>query len=137
MLHRKREIIETYNRYTGDGRKPRVGDPRTLRRYPIGAELIGANKTHFRVWEPKAKHVDVILEESAEKNAKRTFHSLQAEEGEYFSASIQAGANARYRFRVDNAKHFHPDPASRFLPAGPHGSSCVIDPKNFQWTDRA
>ena len=137
MLHRKGETIETYNRYTGDGGKPRACDPRALRRYPIGAELIGANETHFRVWAPKAKHIDVVLEESAEKDAKRTFHSLQAEEGGYFSASVQAGANARYRFRVDNAEHFHPDPASRFQPAGPHGSSCVIDPKSFQWTDRA
>jgi hypothetical protein len=23
------------------------------RRYPIGAELIGENQTHFRVWAPK------------------------------------------------------------------------------------
>src|SRR6266478_1298920 len=137
MLHRKREIIETYSRHTADGQKRWVADPRPLRRYPIGAELIGANEIHFRIWAPKAKHVDVVLEESAEKNAKRTFHPLQTEDGGYFSASVQAGADTRYRFRVDNAEHFHPDPASRFQSDGPHGSSCVIDPKTFQWTDRA
>ncbi len=137
MLHRKREIIETYNRHTGDGGKPRVTDPRTLRRYPIGAELIGADETHFRVWAPKAQHVEVVLEESAEKNAKRTFHPLQAEDGGYFSGSAEAGAGVYYRFRVDNAEHFHPDPASRFQPDGPHGSSCIIDPKDFQWTNGA
>jgi maltooligosyltrehalose trehalohydrolase len=137
MLHRKREIVETYSRHTAEGRKPGMTDPRQLRRYPIGAELIGVNETHFRVWAPKAKHVDIVLEESAEKNAKRTFHPLQAEEGGYFSASAEAGADTRYRFRVDNAEHFHPDPASRFQPDGPHGSSCVIDPENFQWTDGA
>jgi len=109
----------------------------TKRRYPVGAELIGANETHFRVWAPKAKHVDVVVEESAEKNAKRTFHPLQAEEGGYFSGIASTGAGSLYRFRVDNAEHFHPDPASRFQPDGPHGSSCVIDPKNFQWTDGA
>src|SRR6266567_7622745 len=135
MLHRKREIIETYSRHEADGQKRWVTDPRALRRYPIGAELIGANETHFRVWAPKAKHVDVVLEESAEKNAKRTFHPLQVEKHGYFSASIQAGADARYRFRVDNAKHFHPDPASRFQPDGPHGSSYVIDSFAFNWTD--
>src|SRR5882724_3022412 len=137
MLHRKREIVETYSRHTAEGGKPGVTDPRHLRRYPIGAELIGVNETHFRVWAPKAKHVDIVLEESAEKNAKRTFHPLQGEEGGYFSASAEGGAHTRYRFRVDNAEHFHPDPASRFQPDGPHGSSCVIDPENFQWTDGA
>jgi len=105
------------------------------RRYPIGAELIGANQTHFRVWAPKAQHVDLVLEESAEKNAKRTFHPLQAEEGSYFSGTANVGAGAFYRFRVNNAEHFHPDPASRFQPQGPHGSSCVVDPAKFPWTD--
>src|SRR5438445_6602026 len=107
------------------------------RRYPIGAELIGENETHFRVWAPKAQHVDLVLEESAAKNAKRTFHSLEAEEGGYFSGVANVGAGAYYRFRVNNAENFHPDPASRFQPDGPHGSSCIVDPMKFQWTDRA
>src|SRR6266566_6316379 len=102
MLHREREIIETYSRHEADGQKRWVTDPRALRRYPIGAELIGANETHFRVWAPKAKHVDVVLEESAEKNAKRTFHPLQAEEGGYFSGIASTGAGSLYRFRVNN-----------------------------------
>ena len=105
------------------------------RRYPIGAELIGENKTHFRVWAPKAQHVDLVLEESAAKNAKRTFHPLEAEEGGYFSGVASAGAGACYRFRVNKAENFHPDPASRFQPDGPHGSSCVVDPTTFEWTD--
>src|SRR6266581_4464276 len=107
------------------------------RRYPIGAELIGENETHFRVWAPKAQHVDLVLEESAAKNAKRTFHPLEAEEGGYFSGVTNVGAGACYRFRVNNVENFHPDPASRFQPDGPHGSSCVVDPMKFQWMDRA
>jgi maltooligosyltrehalose trehalohydrolase len=105
------------------------------RRYPIGAELIGENETHFRVWAPKAQQVDLILEESAAKNANRTFHPLEAEEGGYFSGVANVGAGACYRFRVNKAEDFHPDPASRFQPDGPHGSSCVVDPTTFQWTD--
>ena len=105
------------------------------RRYPIGAELIGGNETHFRVWAPKATTVDLVLEESAAKDARQTFHPLSREEGRYFSGTARVGAGACYRFRVDNAESFHPDPASRFQPDGPHGSSCVIDPTNFQWTD--
>jgi maltooligosyltrehalose trehalohydrolase len=134
-LQRKKEIIETHSRNTGDGRKTCVTDPRELRRYPIGAELIGANETHFRVWAPKATHVDVVLEESAVKNAHRTFHPLQREDDGYFSGSAEARADDCYRFRVDNAEHFHPDPASRFQPDGPHGSSRIVDPTTFRWSD--
>ena len=135
MLQSKKEVIETHSRNTADGRNTCMTDPRELRRYPIGAELIGANKTHFRVWAPKATHVDVVLEESAAKNVRRTFHPLQREDDGYFSGSAEAGAGDCYRFRVDNAEHFHPDPASRFQPDGPHGSSCVVDPTKFHWTD--
>ena len=105
------------------------------RRYPIGAELIGRNQTHFRVWAPKADDVDLVLEESAKRDAKRTFHPLEREEGGYFSGSADVGAGALYRFRVNKAAHFHPDPASRFQPHGPHGSSCVVDPAQFKWMD--
>jgi len=105
------------------------------RRYPIGAEIIGTNETHFRVWAPKAQSVDVVLEESAAKNVPRTFHPLNREENGYFSGSAAAGAGACYRFRVDGSEHFFPDPASRYQPDGPHGSSCVIDPFAFKWTD--
>src|SRR6266404_3645263 len=135
MLQRKKEVIETHSRNTADGRKTCVTDPRELRRYPIGAELIGANETHFRVWAPKATRVDVVLEESATKNVRRTFHPLQREDDGYFSGSAEAGAGDYYRFRVDNAEHFHPDPASRFQPDGPHGSSRIVDPTTFRWSD--
>jgi len=103
------------------------------RRYPIGAELIGENKTHFRVWGPKARQVDVVLENAAD--AKQKFYSLTAEPCGYFSGTVTGGAGARYRFRVNRAENFYPDPASRFQPDGPHGSSCVVDPARFQWSD--
>src|SRR5439155_466181 len=107
----------------------------TSRRYPIGAELIGPNQAHFRIWAPKAQDVDLVLEESAKKEAKRTFHPLEREDNGYFSGVANVGAGALYRFRVNKAEHFHPDPASRFQPHGPHGSSCVVDPTQFKWTD--
>jgi maltooligosyltrehalose trehalohydrolase len=129
MLNTKREITEAVAQPKSDIM------PRAKRRYPIGAELIDANKTHFRVWAPKAQHVDLVLEESVAKNAKRTFHPLEAEQGEYFSGAATANAGACYRFRVNKAENFHPDPASRFQPDGPHGSSCVVDPTTFKWTD--
>ncbi len=54
------------------------------RRYPIGAEPIGPDQTDFRVWAPKAQHVDLVLEENAAKDSQRTFHALEPEEGGYF-----------------------------------------------------
>src|SRR5436309_1858464 len=103
------------------------------RRYPIGAELIGPDQAHFRVWAPKARRVDLVLEDSAAKNPRQTFQGLQAEEDGYFSGAAKAGAGDRYRFRVNN--NFYPDPASRFQPDGPHGLSCIVDPARFQWSD--
>jgi maltooligosyltrehalose trehalohydrolase len=103
------------------------------RRYPIGAELIGHNQTHFRVWAPKASRVDLVFGENAAKESRRTFHALDAEENGYFSGSAKAGADARYWFRVNDS--FYPDPASRFQPDGPHGPSCIVDPAQFRWTD--
>ena len=106
---------------------------RVRRRYPIGAELIGPDQAHFRVWAPKAQRVDLILEGSAAKTSGQTFQGLEAEENGYFFGAVKAGAGDRYRFRVN--KNFYPDPASRFQPDGPHGSSCIVDPTRFQWND--
>jgi maltooligosyltrehalose trehalohydrolase len=134
MLNRNREITETPDRRAEDRHQ---GDVIVSgkRRYPVGAEVIGENRTHFRVWAPKAQHVDLVLEGNAAKSAKRTFHPLAAEEEGYFSGVANVGVGACYRFRVNNAENFHPDPASRFQPDGPHGSSCVVDPAMFQWSD--
>ncbi len=106
------------------------------RRLPIGAEVSGKNRTRFRVWAPKAKRVDVALEATEKPDAERTFHALKAEAGGYFSGTVACGAGALYRFRIDRQKHFHPDPASRYQPGGPHRSSQVIDPRAFSWNDQ-
>jgi hypothetical protein len=37
------------------------------RRYPIGAELIGPDEVHFRVWAPKAQRVDLVLKTAQRK----------------------------------------------------------------------
>jgi maltooligosyltrehalose trehalohydrolase len=107
--------------------------PHGKRRYPIGAEPIGPDQTHFRVWAPKAQRVDLVLEGAAAKTPGQEFYALAAEKGGYFSGSANAGAGACYRFRVND--RFYPDPASRFQPDGPHGPSCIVDPAGFRWTD--
>ena len=103
------------------------------RRYPIGAELIGENQVHFRVWAPKARELDVVLEPGPK--TKRAVHALKAERDGYFSGTANAAAGSRYWFRINGGEKLYPDPASRLQPDGPHGASCVVDPKTFQWSD--
>src|SRR6478752_2054327 len=103
------------------------------RRYPIGAELIGENQAYFRLCAPKAQEIDVVLENAA--GTEPQFCRLTAEPGGYFSGAANAGSGARYRFRVNGADNFYPDPASRFQPDGPHGPSCIVDPTKFRWSD--
>jgi maltooligosyltrehalose trehalohydrolase len=97
------------------------------RRFPIGAEP-GPDGTHFRVWAPRRRAVDVALEGGGTR-------PLAREAGGYFAGRVaDACAGTRYRFRLDGGDRF-PDPASRFQPDGPHGPSEVVDPAAFRWTD--
>src|SRR5439155_22183743 len=97
------------------------------RRYPIGAEIIIENKTHFRVWAPKANVLEVVVESSVERSAERTFHSLTREPDDHFSGTVSCGAGTRYRFRLNGSDDFHPFSDSRLQPEVPHGNSCVVD----------
>src|SRR5262249_27671107 len=103
------------------------------RRYPIGAELVGENQTHFRVWAPKVRELEVVLENFA--RGSRKCWALSTEPGGYFAGATDASAVARYWFRINDTENLYPDPASRFQPDGPHGSSCIVDPTRFQWND--
>ncbi len=102
----------------------------TARRFPIGAELLDADKTSFRVWAPKAKKVEVVLEDSAGSTCK-----LAREKGGYFSGEANVGAGTRYRIRLDGGKELLPDLASRFQPESAHGPSQIVDSSAFAWSD--
>lgn len=102
------------------------------RRFPFGADVTGGG-VHFRVWAPKRKRVEVVLESGLAAGT----HPLQADADGYFGGFVaRAAAGDRYRYRLDGEKGF-PDPASRFQPDGPHGPSQVVDPTTFPWTDDA
>jgi maltooligosyltrehalose trehalohydrolase len=82
---------------------------------------------HFRVWAPKAKRVDVVIEKS--------HFSLESQADGYFSAFVPGlKEGALYKFRLDDNLVF-PDPCSYYQPQGPHGPSMVIDHDRFKWTD--
>jgi maltooligosyltrehalose trehalohydrolase len=135
----KREIM--HDRTSNAERKVGMTDTKTERRYPIGAELAGDGRTHFRVWAPKAERLEVALEgewgKSRGTEAPSTFFELEREAGGYFSGPVDAKAGALYRFRLNGDGDLYPDPASRFQPEGPHGPSCVVDPAAFKWSDDA
>jgi maltooligosyltrehalose trehalohydrolase len=99
---------------------------------PIGAELVPESRgTRFRVWAIDRKSVEVVFED------RQAPVALAPEGGGYFSGFLPGvTAGTLYKYRVDGGGAF-PDPASRFQPNGPHGFSCVVDPKAFEWTDTA
>jgi len=101
------------------------------RKTSVGAEVIpGAKGTHFRVWAPERKSVEVVFEDQ------RPPIRLTAEGNGYFSGLVEkAGSGIRYKYALGGETY--PDPASRFQPTGPHGYSEVIDPSSFAWSDQA
>jgi maltooligosyltrehalose trehalohydrolase len=98
------------------------------RRLPIGAEPHG-DESHFRVWAPNARAVDVVDDDD------RVTPLKPADDG-YFAGFGPLGAGGRYRYRLDG-EALYPDPASRRQPDGPHGASEIVDPGAFPWTDGA
>ena len=104
------------------------------RRLPVGAELQPNGGVHFRVWAPRCRRLEVMIEPSG--HTAEASYELQSEEDGYFSGLIAGvGTGVLYRYRLDGGAGY-PDPASRFQPRGPHGPSEIIDPRAFRWTDR-
>jgi len=104
---------------------------RSLRRYPIGAELVEGG-VHVRVWAPDHERVAVVVAVGIEQ---LETISLTAEGDGYFSGIVPgAAAGTLYWFRLDADQTLYPDPMSRFQPEGPMGPSQVIDP-DYAWSD--
>jgi maltooligosyltrehalose trehalohydrolase len=106
------------------------------RRLPIGAE-VHSGAVHFRVWAPRRKSVEVVVEGGVFANGgKAVATSLQAEPNGYFSGLVDGAADGTlYRFRLDGGEKLYPDPASRYQPQGPHGPSQVVHADRFAWSD--
>jgi maltooligosyltrehalose trehalohydrolase len=105
------------------------------RRIPVGAEPARDSGVDFRVWAPKRKRVEIVLEGGA---GAGTTQVCTPEAGGYFGQRIhQARAGSLYRIRLDGGSQLYPDPASRAQPSGPHGPSQVVDPSTFVWSDAA
>lgn len=105
------------------------------RRLPIGAEPQASGGTHFRVWAPKRRKVQVVLM-ARDSHQERAAIPLNSEANGYFSRLVSdAVVGDRYGYRLDDDDQRYPDPASRFQPHGPHGPSQIIDPTTYVWQD--
>src|SRR5215475_1835383 len=103
----------------------------------IGAGVLPQGGTNFRVWAPRRRTVEVVVEGGAGGDpGGRASLELTPEGAGYFSGVIQhVGAGGLYRFRLDGEDRLYADPASRYQPGGPHGPSQIVDPARFEWTD--
>jgi maltooligosyltrehalose trehalohydrolase len=100
----------------------------------LGARPLDSSRVHFRVWAPHAKQVSINLMGQSELAIRPPVQMNPNERG-YFELMVSGvEPGARYRYVLDGQKE-RPDPASRFQPEGVHGSSEVIDPQAFQWSD--
>jgi malto-oligosyltrehalose trehalohydrolase len=95
------------------------------RRLPFGAELIGEDRTRFRLWAPSRQAVAVEIE-----NQKAS--PMRAEGEGWFAVEAACGAGARYRYRFDD-QLAAPDPAARAQGPDVHDPSVVIDPRAYAW----
>lgn len=81
--------------------------------------------THFRVWAPKWKRVDVVQRNRS--------YRLEADQGVH-QGDVSVGPGALYQFAL-NQQQRRPDPTARFQPASVHTHSRVTSPCSFPWTD--
>lgn len=98
---------------------------------PFGAELLEDGRVRFRLWAPGANKVELCLQGLAPEARLL----MAAEDDGWFGIITELAASGfYYQYRVDEDVYI-PDPASRFQPQDVHGSSQVIDPGSWQWTD--
>jgi maltooligosyltrehalose trehalohydrolase len=109
--------------------------PLQTRRCAFGAEPFREERgTHFRVWAPERRTVEVVLCDSEGKPQREC--GLSRDEEGFFAGFVEgASAGDRYFYRLDDAEKLCPDPASRSQPDGPHGASQIVDPCTFEWSD--
>ncbi|HSE93785.1 MAG TPA: malto-oligosyltrehalose trehalohydrolase [Methylomirabilota bacterium] len=82
----------------------------------------------FRVWAPRCRTVDVLLDGGPPQPL------TAVGEGLFELGVKRVRAGARYQYRLDG-RRYRPDPVSRWQPEGVHGPSVVVDTAAFAWTD--
>jgi maltooligosyltrehalose trehalohydrolase len=97
-------------------------------RLSYGATWLGDAGVRFRVWAPELGSLSLQLSQGAAVAMHR-----DGEDFELLLPTAQPGDT--YSFLFEDGR-LRPDPVSRFQPQGVHGSSQVVDPEAFVWSDR-
>jgi maltooligosyltrehalose trehalohydrolase len=96
-----------------------------------GAALLPDGRTRFSVWAPKPRRIELCLRHGCRTQA---VPLARGDHGVCQAVVGNAPAGTEYWYRLDGERD-RPDPVSRHLPRGVHGSSRVVDPAAFSWTD--
>src|SRR5438128_1725261 len=112
----------------------------------LGANLVPGTggEREFRVWAPRAQRVELKLQQklnppvsSAQVGHPQAEVIAMPRGGQgYFTLSAKSAAGDKYSYIVDGGAPL-PDPVSRLLPDGVHGSTEIVDADAFAWTDDA
>lgn len=95
--------------------------------FDLGATVLPDGRTHFRVWAPLHRRVDLHLQSPVEESIPMS----HAEDG-YFELHLDRNATGfHYTYRL-SASLDRPDPASRLQERGVHGPSAVVA-DDFEW----
>ena len=98
-------------------------------RMAYGATPVAAEGVQFRVWAPNVQELALKIEGHPARLVPMT---RNGEDFELFIPDVHPGD--RYRFVLDETRE-RPDPASRSQPEGVHGSSEIVSPGAFLWSD--
>ena len=82
--------------------------------------------TRVRVWAPNPGSVELVTPEGR--------RAMEAEDGEWYAASIEGDGGRDYGFSLDGGP-VRPDPRSPWQPHGIDGPSRTLDHDEFEWTD--
>lgn len=101
----------------------------------LGANLTGGD-CEFRVWAPRAQRVEVKLQRKDGVAEQAEVLPMRRENDGCFCLRAKATAGDKYAYMVDGQAPL-PDPVSRLLPDGVHGSTEIVDAEAFRWEDDA
>jgi maltooligosyltrehalose trehalohydrolase len=92
---------------------------------PFGANLIGPERTRFRIWAPAQRQVSLAV-------AGRPLLPMARGDDGWFTVEAACGAGTRYSYVLQDGTRV-PDPAARAQAADVHGASIVVDPASYRW----
>jgi maltooligosyltrehalose trehalohydrolase len=100
----------------------------------LGAVWSPDGTCKFLLWAPRAKKVDVRIENTGTARNERTISLEPLDRGYFFGVVKDVAADALYQYVLDG-KTARPDPVSRFQPRGVHGPSQIVHDR-FDWSDK-